>query len=339
MSKKTMKAAVLHAVGDLRYEEVPYPVAGEGEVLLRVMAAGVCGSDIPRVFTKGTYHFPTIPGHEFAGRIVESRDPALLGRKAAVFPLLPCRKCAACQVGEYVKCEHYDYYGSRRDGAFAEYLAVDRRNLVLLDDSISFEVASLMEPAAVARAAVRRMQIGLGDTVVIFGAGPIGLLAAQWAVQAGAGVVRVVDISEEKLAFAKQFGFEAYDPDRDGLCHCALEGTGASAALNNAVKALAPNGRLVLMGNPFGDMTIERSVYSEILRREITLCGTWNSSYNDRINDWKAVADAMAKGSMRFAELITHRFPLSRCNEALEMMRDKKEFFTKVTFVSEEKEI
>ncbi len=336
MNQKTMKAAVLHAVNDLRYEDVPMPQVGTGEVLLRVMAAGVCGSDIPRIFTKGTYHFPTIPGHEFAGQIVESDDPALLGRKAAVFPLLPCRKCAACQVGEYVKCENYDYYGSRRDGAFAEYLAVDKRNLVLLDDSISYAEASLMEPAAVARAAVRRMQIGLGDRVVIFGAGPIGLMAAEWAVKAGAGLVRVVDISEEKLEFARSLGFEAYDPDRDGPCHCALEGTGASSALNNAVKALLPNGRLVLMGNPFGDMTLERGVYSEILRREITMLGTWNSSYNDRVNDWKAVAEAMREGSMSFEPLITHRFPLCDCNRALEMMRDKKEFFTKVTFVSEE---
>lgn len=336
MSSKTMKAAVLHAVNDLRYEDVPMPVVGEGEVLLKIGAAGVCGSDIPRIFTKGTYHFPTIPGHEFAGRIVEADEPALVGRKAAVFPLLPCRKCAACQVGEYVKCESYDYYGSRRDGAFAEYLAVDKRNLVLLDDSISLAEASLMEPAAVARAAIRRMQITLGDKVVIFGAGPIGLMAAQWAKRGGAGLVRVVDISEEKLEFARRLGFEAYDPDRDGLVQCALEGTGATPALNNAIRALAPNGRLVLMGNPFGDMTIERGVYSEILRREITMVGTWNSSYNDRINDWKAVAEAMAAGDMVFEPLITHRFTLDRCHEALEMMRDKTEFFNKVTFVSDE---
>ena len=330
---QTMMAAVLHAVGDLRYEEVPRPQAKAGEVLLKIGAAGICGSDIPRIFTKGTYHFPTIPGHEFAGRIVESDDPALLGRKAAVFPLLPCRKCAACQVGEYVKCENYDYYGSRRDGAFAEYLAVDKRNLVLLDERITMAEASLMEPAAVARAAIRRMQITLGDKVVVFGAGPIGLMAAQWAKRAGAGLVRVVDISEEKLAFARSLGFEPYDAERDGLVQCALEGTGASPAINNAIRALAPNGRLVLMGNPFGDMNIERGVYSEILRREITMVGTWNSSYNDRVNDWKAVADVMAAGDMVFEPLITHRFTLDRCNEALEMMRDKKEFFNKVTFV------
>ena len=88
------------------------PVRQAGEVLLKVHACGICGSDLPRVFTKGTYHFPTIPGHEFAGEIVEADDPSLVGRRAAVFPLLPCRKCEACQVGEYAQCSDYDYYGS-----------------------------------------------------------------------------------------------------------------------------------------------------------------------------------------------------------------------------------
>lgn len=144
--EKMMNAAVLHAVGDLRYEKVPMPTVHEGEVLMKVMAAGVCGSDIPRVFEKGTYHFPTIPGHEFAGLIVDG-DPELVGKRAAVFPLLPCRKCASCEVGEYANCKNYDYYGSRRDGGFAEYIAVDKRNLVITPDDLSYACASLCEPA------------------------------------------------------------------------------------------------------------------------------------------------------------------------------------------------
>lgn len=331
--KEVMQAAVLHAVGDLRFEAVEKPSPRKGEVLLKIAAAGICGSDIPRVFTKGTYHFPTIPGHEFAGVIEEAEDPAMVGRHAAVFPLLPCRKCAACQVGEFASCENYDYYGSRRDGAFAEYLAVDMRNLVLLEDSIPLEVAALMEPAAVARAAVRHMQVALGDKVVIFGAGPIGLLAAGWAKSAGASVVKVVDISEEKLAFARKLGFEPYDRETDGLFDVALEGTGVSSAMQNAVLSLKAHGRMVLMGNPVGDMTLPAATYSQLLRREVTVCGTWNSSYNDRVNDWRAVADAMARGALPFGELITHKYPLSRVNEAFEMMRGKKEFYTKVMLI------
>lgn len=334
--EKTMKAAVLHAVGDLRYEDVPMPAAGEGEVLLKVMACGVCGSDIPRVYEKGTYHFPTIPGHEFAGLIVDADNKELIGKKAAVFPLLPCRKCPPCEVGEYVNCHHYDYYGSRRDGGFAEYIAVDKRNLVLVPDSLSYACASLCEPGSVARAAVRRLGVELGDLVVVYGAGPIGLIAAQWARATGAGCVKIVDISDEKIAFAKKYGFDVYDPEKDGPADCAIEGTGASAALNNAVMALKSHGRLVLMGNPARDMTIKQSVYSQILRKEIVMRGTWNSSYNQVVNDWTATVEAMANGTVEYESLITHRFKLSDCNKALEMMRDKKEFYTKVTFVAEE---
>lgn len=335
MSNKTMKAAVLHAVADFRYEDVPMPVRGEGEVMLKVGACGVCGSDIPRVFTKGTYHFPTIPGHEFAGKIVESDDPALLGRKAAIFPLIPCRKCAACEVGEYVNCENYDYYGSRRDGGFAEYVAIKKENLVLLPDNISYACGSMCEPGSVARAAIRRLDVCIGDKVVVFGAGPIGLIAAQWARVAGAQSVRVVDINEKKLEFAASLGFEAYDMARDGKVDCVLEGTGASAALNNAVLALKDHGRMVLMGNPARDMNIAQSTYSQILRREITMSGTWNSSFNRRCNDWAATVEAMASGLIKYEELITHRVPLSHAPEALEMMRDGREFYNKVTVVNQ----
>lgn len=335
MNNKTMKAAVLHAVADLRVEDVPMPERLPGEVMVRVGACGVCGSDIPRVFTKGTYHFPTIPGHEFAGKVVEADEPELVGRKVAIFPLIPCHKCAACEVGEYVNCADYDYYGSRRDGGFAEYVSIKRENLILLPDSLSYACGSLCEPGSVARAAIRRLDVQLGDLVVIYGAGPIGLIAAQWARVAGAGCVRVVDINEQKLAFAASFGFEAYDPARDGRADCVLEGTGASAALNNAVLALKDHGRMVLMGNPARDMNIAQSTYSQILRREIHMTGTWNSSFNSRINDWTATVDAMSSGLVEYEKLITHLVPLENAVGALEMMRDNKEFYNKVTIVNE----
>ena len=336
MSEKTMHAAVLHAVGDLRYEEVARPEPRSGEVLLKVLGCGICGSDIPRVFVSGTYHFPTIPGHEFAGKIVYDPDGELDGKYAAVFPLIPCRKCAACEVGEYANCSDYDYYGSRRDGGFAEYIAVDKRNLILLPKNVDPVVASLCEPGSVGRAAVRRLDVQLGDLCVIFGAGPIGLIAAQCARGARASQVRVPDISDEKLAFAEKFGFEAYDQARDGLADCVLEGTGASPALANCVLSLKNHGRLVLMGNPGRDMTLPQKVYSQILRRELSIFGTWNSSFNSVTNDWTATVAAMAEGSINYADLITHRVDLFDCNRALTMMRDKTEFFTKVTFVNHE---
>ena len=124
---KQMRALVLHAVADLRLETVPVPELTAGCVLLQVQACGICSSDRERVFVTGTYHFPTIPGHEFAGRIVavaDDVDEALLGRRASVFPMLPCRTCDACKAKQYAQCSNYNYFGSRCDGGFCLYLVV-----------------------------------------------------------------------------------------------------------------------------------------------------------------------------------------------------------------------
>ena len=127
-----MKAYNLHAKNDLRYEEVEYPECPSGWSIVKVRYAGICSSDIPRVFTKGTYHFPTIPGHEFSGvvdKVADKTDEHLVGKKVGIFPLIPCRKCEQCKTGHYEMCSNYDYVGSRRDGGFAEYVAVPVWNL------------------------------------------------------------------------------------------------------------------------------------------------------------------------------------------------------------------
>ena len=133
MVTTTMKAAVLHAPGDLRVENVPIPVAGPDEVLVRVMAAGICGSDIGRVMVTGTYNFPTIPGHEFSGiieRIGSNVNNLAPGDRVAVAPLMPCMECEWCDAGKFSLCDSYDFMGSRRNGAFAEYIAAPARNVI-----------------------------------------------------------------------------------------------------------------------------------------------------------------------------------------------------------------
>lgn len=344
-----MKAAVLHNIGDLRVEEVTTPVPGAGEVLLKIRASGVCGSDIQRVWDKGTYSFPTIIGHEFAGEIVsvgEGTDSALVGKKAAVFPMLPCKTCAPCAIGEYAQCTHYNYFGSRCDGGFAEYISVPIWNLVLVPDSLSFEEAAMAEPAAVAIHALRQAGIEIGDAVAIFGAGPIGLMLASWASIWGADTVLLVDIDEGKIAFAKQLGFEVYNSkDGDAVewiysktdgrgVDVALEGAGVSITLEQCLKAARPFGRVVAMGNPVGDMKLSQKSYWELLRKQLILRGTWNSSYAPLPkSDWELAIRHMAQGKLRVLPFITHRLPLDKAVEALTLMRDKTEFFNKVMFV------
>ena len=159
-----MKAWVLHGVNDIRYEETERPVAPAGEVLVRVRAAGICGSDIPRIYDTGAHRHPLICGHEFSGcveSVGDGVDAAWIGKRVGIFPLIPCRECAQCKKQRYEMCSHYDYLGSRRDGGFAEYVSVPEWNLLALPDAVSYEAAAMLEPMAVA---VHAMRIGLGQS-------------------------------------------------------------------------------------------------------------------------------------------------------------------------------
>lgn len=126
-----MKVVALTAIGHLELQERNMPVPQAGEVLLKVMASGLCGSDVPRAYQTGTLSFPRVLGHEFAGRVEAvglGGDPALIGKRMAVFPIVPCMTCEFCQQHHYPRCLNYSSYGSRRDGGFSEYLTV--RNLI-----------------------------------------------------------------------------------------------------------------------------------------------------------------------------------------------------------------
>ncbi|MSC85585.1 galactitol-1-phosphate 5-dehydrogenase [Eubacterium sp. am_0171] len=347
-----MKACVLHAVNDLRYEETKTPVPQEDEVLLKVRAAGICGSDVPRVFEKGTYHFPTIPGHEFSGEIVsvpEGGDSSLIGKRAAVFPLIPCMECAPCSAGLYAQCKNYNYYGSRCDGGFAEYIAVKKKNLVFIPDNVSYEEAAMCEPTAVAIHAVTRARVGYGDVVTIFGAGTIGLLLAKITAAYGASKVILFDVMEEKLEFARKLGFtycynNAKCDVKDivaGLTNqkgsnVTIEGTGVSAALENCIQVTGVSGQIVLMGNPIKEMKLLQDNYWGILRKQLTLRGTWNSDFNGMKNDWQTAVQAMPK--LKLKELISHKFHFSECRKAFQTMKSKDEFSVKIIFINESEE-
>ena len=331
MKNKFMKQLRLHAVGDLRLDTVPVPKCAEDEVLLQVRCCGICGSDIGRIFKTGTYSFPTAPGHEFCGDIVFDPKNILTGKRAAVFPLLPCFECDMCKAEKYAQCDNYDYYGSRRDGAYAQYIAVKRFNTELLPNNVSYEEGAMCEPSAVALHAVKKLGEIENKNVLISGAGAIGLIVAQWAAHNNAKKVMLFDIDEEKTNFFKKLGFSEYDGSETDV---ALEGTGAGGALSKIINAVKPFGKIVLMGNPANPVTLSPKDYQMILRKEITLEGTWNSSYSVRQNDWTDALNAMSNGTLKLKELITHRVTLENTAQTLAMMRDKKEFYCKVMIVN-----
>ena len=346
-----MKACVLHAIGDLRYEDVPTPSPRAGEALIAVRACGVCGSDIPRVFEKGTYQFPAIPGHEFSGEVVAvgpGVDAEWVGKAVAVFPLIPCRACGPCEIGAFAQCEDYNYLGSRCDGAFAEFVCAPAWNLLRVPDGVSYEVAAMVEPAAVAIHALRQAGIDMGDRVAIFGAGPIGVMLALWARLWGASKVMLIDIEPRKLDFARSMGFEElFNPRQSGDvtawvqnltehgADLVIEASGSSVAFEQSVLCARTFGTVVLMGNPAGDMKLSQKAYWAILRNELRLHGTWNSSYC-RLpkNEWQLALDHMASGRLDVLPLVTHRVGLDSLADALVLMRDRLEFSNKILYVA-----
>jgi len=332
-----MLAAVLHGVDDLRIEQVATPEPGPGEALVRVRACGVCASDVARVFANAAYRFPLILGHEFAGEVARLGPGAHglePGMRCAVYPLIACSQCEPCRAGLPNLCDAYDYLGSRRDGAFAEFVAAPAEDCVPLPESVSFAAAALTEPCAVALHAVRRAEVRLGDWVAVFGAGPIGIVIGLLCRLAGARVA-MIDIDERKLAAAREFGLEpaldargnaAVQQVRDLTAGAgvsvAFEAAGAPSAFRGAVAAAAKRGTVALVGNMEGEVALSQDDYSSVLRRELRLIGNWNSIPRGLAqDDWAATLDLMASGLLPAERLVSHRFPLAQARDALELMR------------------
>jgi len=162
-----MRAVRLFAPKDIRCVEVDVPhIEKDTQVLIKVKSCGVCGSDIPRVMVKGTYHFPTTIGHEFSGQIVDCGDKVknnlTVGDRVSVMPLIPCGECQYCKVGQSHLCDDYDYYGSRRDGAMAEYIVVESANCLKLPANVDYEEGSFTDPVSVGLHAVRKCRLEAG---------------------------------------------------------------------------------------------------------------------------------------------------------------------------------
>lgn len=346
-----MKAYVLNRIGCLDLMDVPEPMLKDGEVLVEVKAAGICGSDIPRIFANGTYHFPTIPGHEFAGVVCKVKDKeneGLIGKRVGVFPLIPCRTCAPCQKRQYEMCMHYDYLGSRSDGGFAEYVAVPVRNLIEIPDGISMEAAAMLEPASVGIHALRRVYEEGMNSAVIFGPGTIGLLIAQWLRALGIEKIILVGTGEGQKKLAGELGFsEFYNGKEVDVVQAILERTagegvdlaiecaGYSEVLEECLDVVKRGGKVLTVGNPHGDMNLKRDIYWKILRKQLQLCGTWNSSFipEEKEDDWTRTIAAMEQGILSPEKQITHRLSFEELHRGLEIMRDKSEYYNKVMIV------
>lgn len=357
-----MKGWMLHDIGNIRFQDVEKPVPGAGEVCLRVMAAGVCGSDIPRIYTTGAHNMPLIPGHEFSGvvdSVGEGIPEKLVGKRVGIFPLIPCGKCFSCKAGHPETCRNYDYVGSRRDGAFAEYVTAPAGNLIELPDTVSFEEAAMLEPMAVAVHAMRMgtvrsgMRMDPGSVIVVCGMGTIGQLLTMFLLEQGFTNVHVIGNKDGQKDRALKLGLsekQFLDSRKEDVCLAVKEGLGGAdlffecvgknESLSYSIECTKPFSSVVLVGNPYSDMTLSRDTYWKILRNQAAVFGTWNSTFlgedhPDALNDdWHYVMDRLADDSIHPECLITQKFPPEDLEKGFLIMRDKSEDYCKVMMVA-----
>lgn len=304
-----MKALVLNAINDLSYKEVANPKMKNNELLLKIKACGICSSDLDRVFVSGAYHYPIILGHEIAGEIVDigtNVNKAYLGKRAVVFPLLPCFECQSCKNGFYAQCQNYNYFGSRCDGAYAEYLSVPLWNIKTFSKSIDYKIAALCEPACVAWHSICKANIHNGTKILILGSGLIGITIAFWAKRLGADVHFKLR-NDKKINFLKSLGFLNVFKENDiadfDVC---FECVGSNESVLDALKYVKSQGQIILVGNPKSAMSFDKNIYWKLLRQEIDIKGVWNCDYP---SDYEYVLNHL--NEIPLERLITHCFDLS----------------------------
>jgi L-iditol 2-dehydrogenase len=298
----------------------------------------------------GTYSYPTTVGHEFAGDVVEV-GPGVAGwtpgDRVTVIPLIPCGECPSCKLGKYHLCDSYDYFGSRRDGAFAEYVAVPTANLLRLPDSVDYETAAMTDPASVALHAVRKSGLSIGESVAVLGAGPIGAFAIQWAKIAGAGLVAATDVQEPKLILAKELGADvtvnARNEDPVAALHRVAPGgfsrvieiAGSPAAQEQAIHIARKGGAVVYCGISHARLPLSESSVDVLMRREISIVGSWNSGFapDESTNDWATSVHFFGQRALRALPLVTHRYALDQVKQAFAMAADRGSYFNKILFL------
>jgi len=348
-----MKAAKLYGIRDLRVEECPEPkIESPDDVIVKVKAAGVCGSDISRYAKLGPYVPGNIFGHEFAG-IVEEVGSGVTGLKkgdhVAVCPTTPCFKCNSCLQSKFSQCESLSVIGARTPGAYAEYVKIHQRSVLKISESLDFITAAGVEPSCVAVHGFYRTNIKAGDTVAVLGVGPVGLFAVQWAKIFGAAKVIAIDIFDEKLSIAKELGCDelinskAVDPiqkikeltDGKGV-DIAVEAAGTPFTSAQVFSLPRKGGTVLFLGIPYGDVMVSREHFEKIMRNELIVLGAWNAiSAPYPGKEWHATIHFMEQGKIKVEPMVTHKVSLDQLPKTFEEVYKRETFFSKIMVLPE----
>lgn len=340
---KTMRAIVAYAPGDYRLEEVPVPEIGEGEILLKVEGCGICAGDLkafegaPSFWgdeTQPAYiKAPMIPGHEFIGHVA-ALGPGVegfaIGNRVISEQIVPCWKCRFCNRGQYWMCEKHDLYGFQNNvnGGMAEYMKLPKEAInYKVPANLPLEKAILIEPFACSYHAVQRAQIQLGDIVVLAGAGTLGLGMIGAIKQSGPGKLIVLDLFEERLRLAKQFGADlVLNPSKDDVayivkeltggygCDIYIEATGAQKSVEQGLALIRKLGRFVEFSVFTDPVTVDWSIISD--RKELDVLGSHLGPYC-----YEPVIKGIASGDLPTEGIVTHQLPLDQFKRGFQLVK------------------
>lgn len=351
-----MKAIVTYAPGDYRFEMVDTPHAGEREMILKVEACGICAGDVKAFGGAPSFwgldgqpkyiKAPMIPGHEFVGEIVELgknvKGNWKIGDRVCPEQIVPCGECMFCKTGRYWMCEKHDLFGFQNNvnGGMAEYVRITKEAIpYLVPSDLDIKKAILIEPYACSFHCVERAQIKPVDFVVLSGVGTLGLGMVGAIRQANPKCLVVLDLNDERLAKAKEFGADiVMNPGKEDVvarikemtggygCDIYIEATGHPASVQQGLDAIRKMGRFVefsVFGKP---VTVDWSIISD--RKELDLLGVHLSPYcYDTVIDW------IASGKLPTDGVVTNQFPLEQWEEGFEIARTGKDGALKVILV------
>ena len=323
-----MKAIEVTKPGQIVVVERPTPEITENEVLVKVKAAGICGSDVHIYHGKNAFAtYPRVVGHEFVGEIekVGSQVENLkVGDRVAVDPVVSCGHCYPCRIGRHNVCKQLNVMGVHRDGGYQQYVAVAGTSAHKIPENISWEIAAMIEPYTIAAQVLDRGRLTAADTVLICGAGPIGLVILQAVKMAGARVA-IMDVIETRLNWAKEMGADLVinaktsDMTKEMMAFTnnegaslILEATGNINVLETCIHSIAsPAGRVVVLGFSTELVKIPQV---DIMSRELEIIGT-------RLNNKKfpQVIEWFREGLVQPEKILTHTFTFDEAQKAFEM--------------------
>lgn len=325
--RNKMKAAVVEDVNRIIVKEVAIPEVVSGRAVIKVAYAGLCGPTDEAIL-KGLHpraKFPLVLSHEFSGEIAfieDGVDGLKKGNKVVINPLLSCNNCSTCKNGNQYICENLKLIGIDTDGGFAEYCSVPLNNVISLPEDIPLNVAALSEPMAVGIHAVREAGLRIGESAIVFGAGPIGLFVAEACRNAGAVDITIVEKNKKRLEFAREIGYNVIDPDylnKNSSFHrydFVFDTTGSPEVLNVFLNFSKIKGTVVIVGK-FD--TRELFDLHTVLFNELKIIGT--RVYRE--SEFLLAVQILSENPQRYKKFISDYFPIDRIEDVSSAFRSR----------------